>query len=136
MKNIISFLLVFVFAATLSGCDDSDNGISPLTIDWENVSKVSVTHFLSGQISEWTINDSQQLVDLSEWFNGLTVNKKQFADGESPGDADGGEVYGFSLESNDFSFSYGIYGPAECYIIANGEWYKVKNPSNPFTKPN
>jgi hypothetical protein len=100
--------------------------------DWDNAKTVSVQHVLSGQITENTIIGRQQIDDLAEWYSGLSLAQRQFAAGESPGDMDGGEVYTFTLDNNTESFSYIIAGPDDCYILLQGKWFLVNNPSRPF----
>ncbi len=114
-----------VYAIVLISPDKKD--------DWTDVSSVGVQHILSGQKEEWTITEKQQIDNLYEWFVNLSLTKTQFAEGKSPGDSDGGEVYNFTLHNdNSTSFVYGKYGPDEQYIIYYDEWYKVNNPSDPF----
>ena len=98
---------------------------------WANIRPVDIYHVKGGTVTEWTINDEQQLADLAEWFSGLSLVKKQFAKGQNPGDKEGGEIYRFTLNGINASFTYGIYGADGCYVISD-EWYVVKNPSNPF----
>jgi hypothetical protein len=154
MKKIIALgIAVLVLLVSLTGCDENpvadsggtqpniqtpntDSGVemivnsSPITLERTNINEVDVFHVRSGQVTEWTINEEQQIDDLMSWFNNLSLSKKQFADDNSPGDAEGGEVYIFTFD-NDVSFSFGYYGPNDYYIIA-GDWYKIKNPTRPF----
>jgi len=100
---------------------------------WIDVNAVDVLHILSGQPTEQTITDTQEVDDLSNWFISLSLTKKQFEDGNSPGDGDGGEVYIFTLlNGNNLTFVYGKYGPDDCYIFYFDEWYQVNNPSDPI----
>ena len=52
--------------------------------------------------------------------------------GQSPGDTDGGEIYEFVLTEGDYpGFTYVINGPNDCYLLIEGEWFVVTNPTNP-----
>ena len=95
------------------------------------VTKVDVTHILSGQLQEWTV-DGEQLDALREWANGLEYEHRTYADGQSPGDTDGGEIYDFVLTEGDYpGFTYVINGPDDCHLVIEGEWFVVNNPSTP-----
>ena len=95
------------------------------------VTKVDVTHILSGQLQEWTA-DGEQVDALREWANGLEYEHRTYADGQSPGDTDGGEVYDFVLTEGDYpGFTYVINGPDDCHLIIEGEWFAVNNPTTP-----
>jgi len=77
---------------------------------WWDEQEVIITHILSGTESVYIIDDKKLIDDLNEWFIQLSVQFVRFAEGESPGDTDGGEVFVFSLAKSDSSFSYGKYG--------------------------
>ena len=95
------------------------------------VTEVNVSHILSGQLQEWTVT-GEQLVDLREWADGLNYEHRTYADGQSPGDTNGGEVYDFVLTEGDYpGFTYVINGPDDCYLVIEGEWFVVTNPSDP-----
>ena len=100
---------------------------------WWDEQEVIITHILSGTESVYIIDDKKLIDDLNEWFIQLSVQFVRFAEGESPGDTDGGEVFVFSLTKSDSSFSYGKYGIDENYIFKDNEWFYVENPSDPFT---
>ena len=131
--NSLNYEAVLVGESGLPMITDRNQNKNPiLTFDWKNVNVINVSHFQSGKITEWAITDKQEIEDLADWFNALSIFKAKFAEGESPGDLNGGEVYSFSF-GNEFAFSYGIYGSHENYIITD-EWHFVKNPSNPFSE--
>ena len=95
------------------------------------VTEVNVSHILSGQLQEWTVT-GEQLVDLREWADGLNYEHRTYADGQSPGDTNGGEIYDFVLTEGDYpGFTYVINGPDDCYLVIEGEWFVVTNPSDP-----
>ena len=59
-----------------------------------------------------------------------------FEAGNSPGDEDGGEVYRFDIGEDHPGFSYVINGPDRYYLLMDGTWYSVSNPSDPpVTEP-
>lgn len=92
---------------------------------------MNVEHIVSGQITKSAVEGSS-LDELRTWADGLEYEHKVFEKGNTPGDAEGGEVYSFELMEGDFpGFSYYIGGPDNCYLVMEGEWYKVSNPSNP-----
>jgi len=94
-----------------------------------DVTKVSVTHILSGQFQKWT-TAGEQLDVLREWANSLKY--EPYADGRSPGDADGGEMYEFVLTEGDYpGFTYVISGPDHGYLLIEDEWFTVSDPSVP-----
>ena len=140
MKKLLPLIMILVLIMALSACKDksvlqdesnSDQGVGNTMFDWANISSVDVYHVKGGTVNEWSINNEQQLIGFVEWFNGLSLVKKQFAKGQNPGDKNGGEIYMFTLNGIDASFSYGIYGDDECYIMTD-EWYRVMNPTDPF----
>jgi len=95
------------------------------------VTSVDVTHILSGQLQKCTIM-GEQLVTLRTWANGLNYEHRTYEDGQSPGDTDGGEIYEFVLTEGDYpGFTYVINGPNDCYLLIEGEWFVVTNPTNP-----
>lgn len=130
----MSFLLAFAACGTSGSNADSDNLISASIAD--SVTEVGITHIISGTESQWTV-DSNELETLKNWILGLNYSMVQFEEGNSPGDEDGGEVYGFDMTDVDYlSFSYVINGSDRCYLLMDGNWYSVSNPSNPpVTEP-
>ena len=61
---------------------------------------------------------------------GLNCAPASFAEGETPGDVEGGEAYTFTPEDGP-GFSYVLTGPEEAWLLAEGAWYAVRNPSVP-----
>jgi hypothetical protein len=66
---------------------------------------------------------------LAKWLWGLRINRVDFAEGQSPGDADGGEVYSF--DNGHYSLTYYNGGADGCYIVCGNGWYKIEQPSEP-----
>ena len=123
---------IAVSAGPASVPESSDRGGRPYApYIGSYVSKVDVTHILSGQSQEWTV-DGEQLDALRAWAHGLKYEHKTYADGQSPGDTDGGEIYDFVLTEGDYpGFAYVINGPDDCHLVIEGEWFSVSNPSIP-----
>ena len=138
MKRFIMFALVIAALLSLVGCGQSNSALgnpSDISIP-DSVTGVEVTHIISGTESQWTIN-SDELETLKSWILGLNYSMVQFEEGHSPGDGDGGELYRFDMTGADHpGFSYVKNGPDRCYLLMDGNWYSVSNPSNPpVTEP-
>lgn len=129
VKKFTQLVSVILVVAVFTACGGSD-GKPP--IDFA-VAQIDVTHFKSGHITNWTIDAQKNISDLEKWFNGLSLQSKRFKEGQSPGDLDGGEVFSFQLGDVDNSFSYIKNGSDQCYILCGQQWYKVKNPQDPFS---
>lgn len=132
----LSFLLVSAACGMLGSNSDLDNLISASISIADSVTEVEITHIISGTESQWTV-DRDELETLKNWILGLNYSMVRFEEGNSPGDADGQEVYRFELTDADHTgFSYVINGPDKCYLLMDGNWYSVSNPSNPpVTEP-
>lgn len=130
----LSFLLALAACGKSGSNPASDNLISASILD--SVTEVETTHILSGTESQWTV-DGDELETLKNWILSLNYSMVQFEDGNSPGDENGGEVYSFNMtDINHPGFSYVINGPDRCYLLMDGNWYSVSNPSNPpVTEP-
>ena len=122
---------------TLAACGTSGpNSASdnPISIA-DSVTDVEITHIISGTESLWTVN-SDELESLKNWILGLNYRMVSFEAGNSPGDEDGGEVYRFDIGEDHPGFSYVINGPDRYYLLMDGTWYSVSNPSDPpVTEP-
>lgn len=135
-KQLILFLTLG-FLLTLAACGTSGpNSASdnPISIA-DSVTDVEITHIISGTESLWTVN-SDELESLKNWILGLNYRMVSFEAGNSPGDEDGGEVYRFDIGEDHPGFSYVINGPDRYYLLMDGTWYSVSNPSDPpVTEP-
>ena len=110
------FTLVFIFC--LGGCKQKPDPDRPANAYiGDSVASVDVAHYLSGQTVQWVVEGEE---------------------GQSPGDCEGGEAYDFILtEEGNPGFCYVINGREDCYLLIEGYWFSVKNPSNPpITEPN
>lgn len=96
----------------------------------DDIEQVTVIHHLSGQTDEWTI-EGDELENWKAWLGGLSAQRKEFEEGRTPGDVDGGEVYTFDINGEP-DISYIINGDDDCYLLFSSEWYAVSNPTDPF----
>lgn len=101
-----------------------------------NIEQITVNHYLSGEESEWIIKDDDEIEQWGKWLDNLSAQKKNFDEGDTPGDVDGGEVYSFVINNEESSISYIINGRDDCYLLFENEWYVVSNPNNPFEDNN
>ena len=126
------FLLIFatIILILLSACANQSNDFSIETIP-NNIEQVMVSHYLSGEETEWTIK-GDDLAKWKSWLEGLSARQKNFEEGNMPGDSNGGEVYSFSINNGEVSVSYIINGCDDYYLLFDNKWYAVSNPTNPF----
>ncbi len=70
--------------------------------------------------------------EQSNKFLATNVTKMldRYIEGNSPGDMAGGEAYEFNF-ADDSTFCYVINGLDDCYLLVDGDWYLVSNPSTP-----
>lgn len=134
MKRLMMIAIIMTAMLGLAGCGQlkagSDNPTAVSIAD--SVTEIKVTHIIGGQETQW-IAEGDELESLKEWALGLNCNSIQFEKGQSPGDMDGGEVYRFDMaEADHQGFSYVINGPDDCYLLMEGSWYSVSNPSTPL----
>ena len=148
MKRMLTLALSLFCMLSFAGCGTSpdEEAADPGTGDRggrpyaayiaDDVTKAEITHILGGQTQEWTA-EGEMLNALRDWAAGLKYEHKTYAQGQAPGDLDGGEVYSFVLTEGDYpGFSYIINGPADCHLLIEGEWFTVSNPSDPpITEP-
>ncbi|MNW58308.1 hypothetical protein D3C74_361640 [compost metagenome] len=130
MKKLLLLIFTAVKLTSLSACANQSNDFSIETLP-NNIEQVTVNHYLSGEETEWTIKDND-LAKWKSWLEGLSAHQKNFEEGNTPGDSDGGEVYSFSINDGEVSVSYIINGSDDCYVLFESEWYAVSNPTNPF----
>ncbi len=133
MKKFIMLVCILTIGVfNLVGCSkrEPNSKISVFKIS-DDISKVNIEHYVSGEITKW-IAEGAEVDELRNWFNGLEYTLFKYEEGESPGDGEGGEFYSFTFAEEDNSqFSYVINGPEDCYLLMEGHWYLVKNPSEP-----
>lgn len=136
MKKIRA-VIAAACAVVLTACGGSAGPGRPVApVINDSVTEVAVTHITGGRPEKWTLTDSGEIALLSQWAAGLEYRHVEFDEGNTPGDSDGGEVYDFLLtpgaqEGGYPGFSYVINGPEDCWLLIEGYWFSVKNPSDP-----
>lgn len=121
MKKTFYFLTCFLALVLLVGCGGNDT-LPELDIS----APLDAYHIQGTYVTEWQPTDDE-ITAIGEWYASLEVKHKNFKDGETPSDVEGGEVYNFSTENNEFSYVIS----EKNYILTGDKWYLVKNPSLP-----
>lgn len=133
MEKIAVLIVAFICIFGLSGCVPAPGSSGPgrpiAAYIADDVTKAEITHRSGGTAEEWTV-EGEELDALREWASGL---KYELLDSEEePGDRDGGEVYEIVLTEGYYpGFSYVIHGADDGYLLIEGYWYSVTNPSDP-----
>ncbi|MEY8419391.1 hypothetical protein AALA83_08940 [Oscillospiraceae bacterium 44-5] len=132
MKRSIVFVLSLFFVLVLAGCNQKAGPGRPVTAYiGDSITTVDITHHISGKSTQW-VAEGQEVDEIRDWASKLEYEIFEFEDGQSPGDIDGGDVYDFVLTEGGYpGFSYVINGTEDCYLLIEGYWFSVKNPSNP-----
>lgn len=133
MKRLIAGVMGLICAFSIGGCNSPEVGpgrpVSAYIGDY--VTQINITHYISGKSIQW-IAENDEVDRIREWASKLKYEIFEYEKGQSPGDGDGGEVYAFVLTEGDYpGFSYVINGPDDCYLLIEGYWYSVSNPSTP-----
>ena len=79
---------------------------------------VAVEHMFCGQIEAFSL-EGEERDAFYDWAASLRLVPKQFAEGSSPGDAEGGEVYAFT---GLFAYYDSVLTD---YVLMDGQWYEV-----------
>jgi len=127
-KSLLIFAAVILLS--LSACANQYKKFSIEMLP-NNIEQITVRHYLSGEETEWTVK-GDELEEWKSWIERLSVRKMNFEEGNTPGDADGGEVYTFAINNDKSSVSYIKNGRDDCYLLFESKWYAVSNPSDPF----
>ena len=133
MKTITILFSALICVFGLTGCVPAPGAGGPgrpiAAYIADDVTKAEITHRAGGTVTEWTV-EGDELDALKDWASGL---KYELLDSEeNPGDRDGGEVYEVVLTEGYYpGFSYVIHGADDCYLLIEGYWYSVTNPSDP-----
>lgn len=116
-------LLLTVFLL-LTGCSEKEEEFRISLPDV--IERVEVTYCHGAENVSWEL--VQDEIPLWEnWVEGLSLEKQAFEEGNSPGDADGGEAYSFLLNAGEKEWSYILTGKE--YILLDEEWYLITNPA-------
>lgn len=132
MKKWAVLIVAIICAFSLAGCNRPAGRDRLISVDiGGDVTKVDMIHYIGGKSIQWTA-EGQEVDNLRVWASGLEYELFKYEEGQSPGDSDGGEVYVFTMtEGDNPSFSYVINGTDDCYLLMDGKWYSVSNPSDP-----
>ena len=132
MKRLMASVLSLSFVFVLAGCNQKSGPGRPITAYiGDSVTTVDITHHISGKSTQWTA-EGEDVESLRNWAAKLEYELFEFEEGQSPGDSDGGEIYDFVLTEGGYpGFSYVINGTEDCYLLIEGYWFSVKNPSEP-----
>lgn len=96
----MALVLLSAFALSITGCggkaDRIAPGRSPSACIGGEADKIEISHFTGGAETRWTV-EGEKAEALRNWAGGLKYEILEAPEGQSPGDADGGEVYDFIL---------------------------------------
>lgn len=97
----------------------------------QDVSVATVYHTVQGKTTALVI-EGQALDGLRDWTNNLEYTLTADNGKEKPNNLETAEVFKIVLEEGDYpGFSYFICEEDTCYLLIEGYWYSVTNPSNP-----
>ncbi len=130
MKKLITLVLSLVCILAFCSCGWNSQKNIATNISGD-VTKIDITHRIGGETTNWSVGETE--IDLlREWLDDLSYKHIEVEEGRSPGDSNGGEVYSFVFTGGEWpGFSYVINGESDCYILSEGNWFYVANPSKP-----
>lgn len=136
MKGFAAIFLSLVCALGLAGCGNLSAGpgrpVSTYIGDY--VTSVDMTHSVGGATIQWAA-ENEDVDRLRTWASELEYEIFAVEEGRSPVDVEDGERYDFVLTEGDYpGFTYIINGPDNCYLLIEGNWFSVLNPSDPPTQ--
>lgn len=92
-----------------------------------DVTRATVTHTIAGQAVEYHFTGAE-LNNLRTWADALDYTPM-----DTPEEYwYGAEVYNFSFDGQAISFSYIGAGDTDWFLVMDGRWYMVSNPSRPL----
>ncbi len=134
MKRVNAGILAVCLILCFTGCDRKVKDVHIRFEFAEDVSQIEVMHVYMGRAPEWTIEGDDAWA-VRKWLSNLECRMVEFEKGNTPGDTEGGEVYSFKCVQYSSAsypgFSYMKNGEDDCYLIIQGNWYSVLNPSDP-----
>ncbi len=133
MKRFAAIFLSLACALGLAGCGNLSVGpgrpVSTYIGDY--VTRVDMTHSVGGVTTQW-VAENEEVDRLRTWASELEYEIFADEEGRSPVDEEEGERYNFVLTEGDYpGFTYIINGPDDCYLLIEGNWFSVLNPSDP-----
>lgn len=130
MKKIFAVVLMLICVSVLAGCGQKAVNGSEVYSFPEPTTLITGTHFFQGQETAFEIgSEDYDPNDLSttpviSWFYELELTNCG-----NPETVEGAESYDFYVKGEN-AFTYEDRG-SEAYIIIDGNYYEVKNPSTP-----
>lgn len=132
-KGGLALLCAVLLAVLPAGCA---GGETPPLPDWlDSGTEAEVIHTLAGRQTLWTA-EGEGLDELRAWAAELEYRPYDAPEGQSPRDAEGGEVYDFApADGEGTAFSYVVNGPEDAFLLLEGAWYRVAAPVAPPEVP-
>ena len=129
MKKLITLVLEFVCILGLVSCQKTTSGKDVYSFP-ENTTMITGSFYSQGKETAFEVgserydpNDSS-IADIIKWFYDLELTPC-----DEPEPVEGAESYIFFVKGKNV-FSYEDRG-SEAYIIIDGNYYKISNPSTP-----
>ena len=126
-KRIRALVLGCAISFLLSACGAAVEDSPLAAVFPDQASRMEASYFECGGMTTWELTQ-EEFEDLKSWALGLSLEEQTFDEGASPGDRDGGS--GYTFQWGEHGFSYILSGDAN-YVLLEGTWYQVKNPSCP-----
>ena len=126
-KRIRALVLGCAISFLLSACGAAVEDSPLAAVFPDQASRMEASYFECGGMTTWELTQ-EEFEDLKSWALGLSLEEQAFDEGASPGDRDGGS--GYTFQWGEHGFSYILSGDAD-YVLLEGTWYQVKNPSCP-----
>lgn len=123
-KNPVAVLCCFLLVLLLVGCGKAVGG-SEIYAFPEPTTQIAGSFYSQGQETPFRIG-AEDCSSVIKWFYGLEATAC-----DEPGMVEGAESYAFYV-NGDYAFTYEDRGSVS-YIIIDGNYYKVRNPSVPPT---
>lgn len=96
----------------------------------DDISTIHVTHSSGGGQDSWEM-DKKDIPQFREWTLSLQLESQNFAEGESPGEYNGGDAYSFEVSGDTpLNFTYMDIGDGNYYIRIKDQWYLIANHIN------